>query len=143
MERIPEFVANHLFLISLFLALLALLLRNLFGAALTGVTQIEPAETTRLINREGALVLDVRPGAEFEQGHILNAINIPEAELAVRQKELEKHKDKPIIACCQTGTMSVRAAGRMRAGGFEKLYCLKGGLAAWRSAGLPVTRGTA
>lgn len=142
MERIPEFVANHLFLVTLFLAILALLLWNLFGAELTGVAQVEPAEATRLINREGALVLDVRPGAEFQEGHVLNAVNIPEPELSSRQKELERHREKPIIACCQNGSMSVRAVSQMKAGGFEKLYCLKGGLTAWKSAGLPVTRET-
>lgn len=143
MERIPEFLGNNLFLFTLFMAILALLLWNLFGAALTGVTQVEPADATRMINREGALILDVRPGTEFQEGHILNAVNIPEAELTSREKEIEKHKGKPIIACCHNGSASARAASRLKAGGFEMPYCLKGGLMAWRSAGLPITRGPA
>ncbi|MBI2994335.1 MAG: rhodanese-like domain-containing protein [Gammaproteobacteria bacterium] len=143
MERIPEFIGNHLFLVTLFIAILALLLWNLFGATLTGVAQLEPAEATRMINREGALILDVRPAAEFQEGHVLNAVNIPEAELSSRQKELEKHKDKPVIACCGNGSASTRAVSQLKAGGFEKPYCLRGGLTAWRSAGLPVTRGQA
>ena len=140
MERIPEFIGNHLFLFTLFLALLGLLLWNLFGAVMTGVTLVEPAEATRMINREGAVVLDVRPAAEYQQGHVLNAMNIPEAELPERQKELEKHRDKPVIACCESGVASARAVSRLKAGGFEKSFCMRGGLTAWRSAGLPTTR---
>lgn len=143
MERIPEFIGNHLFLVTLFVAILALLLWNLFGSALTGVIQVEPAEATRMINREGAVVLDVRPAEEFQAGHVLNAVNIPEPELATRREELDKHKDRPLIAYCANGAASTRAVSQLKAGGFEKPYCLRGGLSAWRSAGLPVTRAQA
>lgn len=142
MERIPEFIGNHLFLVALFVAILVLLLWNVFGTVVTGVRQIDPTEATFLMNREGAMVLDVRAGAEYQGGHILNAVNIPDGELASRQKELDTYRSKPVITCCQNGALSARVARLLRAGGFERLYCLRGGLAAWRNANLPLTRDT-
>lgn len=141
MERIPEFIGNHLFLVSLFVALLALLLWNLFGDALSGVAQLAPAEVTLLLNRENALLLDVRTAAEFGDGHILGAVNMPAAEIETRQKELERYRDRPVVACCANGTHSTRVVRALRLQGIGKVHCLKGGLAAWRAAGLPLTRG--
>jgi rhodanese-related sulfurtransferase len=140
MERIPEFIGNHLFLVTLFIAILALLLWNLFGDALSGVEQLAPADATLLLNRQGGVVLDVRPKGEFDAGHILNALNLPAGELEAQQKTLDRHKDRPIIACCQNGALSARAARTMKLKGFAKVYSLRGGLAAWRNAGLPLTR---
>jgi rhodanese-related sulfurtransferase len=140
MERIPEFIGNHLFLVSLFVAILALLIWNLFGDALSGIEQLSPADATLLLNRNDALVLDLRPKQEFEAGHIIHALSLPPDDADAQQKILEKHKDRPLITCCQNGTLSARAARSMRFKGHEKVYCLKGGVAAWRSAGLPLTR---
>lgn len=139
MERIPEFIGNHLFLVTLFIAILALLLWNLFGDALSGVEHLSPADATLLLNRQNAVVLDLRPEREFESGHIIHALNLP-ADADAQQKILEKHRDRPMIAVCQNGMLSARLARTIKVKGFEKVYCLKGGLAAWRGAGLPVTR---
>src|SRR5690606_26102621 len=97
MEKLPEFIGNHLFLASLFIAILILLLWNLFGTALAGVTRVPPSEVTRLMNREKAVIVDVRGSGDFSSGHILNAMNIPESELATRLKELEKFRKQPVI----------------------------------------------
>jgi len=140
MDRLLEFAGNHLFLVSLFFALLILLIWNLSGGVIWGVQQVEPSDLTRLINRDRAVVLDVRPAEEYQGGHILNAINIPDAELAERQKELEKARGKPLVAYCNNGGISRNTARRLKALGFENVQCLNGGLAAWRSAGLPVSR---
>jgi rhodanese-related sulfurtransferase len=140
MDRLLEFTANHPFLIALLVAILALLAWNLFGAALVGVRQVVPAEAVRLINHENAMVLDVRGEGEFAQGHILNARNIPARQFAERLAEIEKHRAQVMIACCATGAESLRICRQLQGHGFEKVYCLKGGLAAWQNAGLPVTR---
>ena len=142
MLRLIEFISNHPFLVSLFIAILALLLWNVFSGSLTGVALIGPADATFLMNRENAAVIDLRAAGDFRNGHILNAVNIPESELQERQKDLGKYKGKPVIACCQNGAVSGRVARTLRTEGFEKVYCLKGGVAAWQSANLPVARGT-
>ena len=140
MERLPEFIANHLWLVSLFVAILALLLWNIFGSAMSGLGQVGPAEVTRMLNHEKALLLDLRANADYASGHILSAHNIPAAELENRQKELQKHKSAPVILCCSRDADGVRAGRVLKIAGFEKIYSLKGGLEAWRNANLPLAR---
>jgi len=140
MEKLPEFIGNHLFLSSLFIATLGLLLWNLFGSVLTGIQQLPAAEVTRLMNHEKALVLDVRPVDEYANGHILNALNIPAKDMAHEQKKLVKHKHRPVITCCSSGAVSARSARTLKMQGYEKVYCLSGGLQAWQSANLPMTK---
>src|SRR5690606_26193523 len=101
MENLIEFIGNNLFWVTLWFAVLTLLLWNMFGNIIMGISQIEPSELTRLINHEHAAVIDVRLPADFEAGHILDAINIPEAELQSRKKELEKLRKKPVVVYCQ------------------------------------------
>ena len=140
MEKLPEFIANHLWLVLLFVSILALLLWNIFGAAMSGLAQLGPAEVTRLMNHEKALLLDLRTNADYSSGHILSARNIPAAELEGRQKELQKYKSGPVILCSNRDSDGVKAGRVLKFAGFEKIYSLKGGLEAWRSANLPVTR---
>jgi len=140
LERLPEFISNHIILVTLFIAILAVLVWNLFGSVISGIDQLTPAQLTRLMNRENAVVIDVRSQEEFNKGHILNARNIPEGELQSRHKELEKLKANPMVACCDSGAASPKLARSLKATGFEKIFVLKGGIHAWQSAGLPLSK---
>jgi len=140
MENIPEFIANHLFLFSLMIDILALLLWNIFGSSFSGVAELTPMEATRKMNHEKAILLDMRPVKDFAEGHILNSLNIPVEKLSDQQNELIKYKDRPLILCCKIETDSIRAARLLKQQGFDQLYCLKGGLQTWRSASLPLIR---
>ena len=140
MEHFPEFIANHLFLFSLLVAILALLLWNLFGNSISGIIDIAPMEATRMMNHDKAVVLDLRVAEEFADGHIINAINTPAEKLAEQTEGLEKYRKRPLILTCKHGSDSVRAARILKQKQFEKIYCLKGGLQAWQSANLPLVR---
>ncbi len=140
MEHFPEFVTNHLFLFSLLVAISSLLIWNLFGNAMSGISQVIPMEATRLINHENAVILDLRSENNFKEGHIINAINIPAERLSERQNELQKYKERHVILYCNNGTESARATHILKHNGFEKIHCMKGGLLAWRNANLPLTR---
>lgn len=137
MENLTEFVSTNLLWVCLWFALLMLLIWNTAGNALLGVKQIEPMDVTRLLNHEHAALLDIRTAAEFAAGHILGAINIPEAELPQKKTELEKMKKKPLIVCCQNGLASPRIVRQLNSEGFESVSLLRGGYATWKKAGLP------
>lgn len=139
MDRLIEFIGNNIFWVSLWLAVLILLLWNLFSNMVMGIRQIEPMDLTRRINREDALVVDIRDTAEFEQGHILNAINIPEKEFAERKQELEKYRKRPVVVYCQNGAASSRVVRLLKMDSFPDINALKGGLAMWQRAGLPLS----
>lgn len=141
MERIPEFIANHLFLVCLFVAILVMLLWNLFGAAMIGVVSVGHGEATRLINKEHGVVLDVRGADDFAAGHILGALHVPLEALEARRAELDQYRERPVIAVCAAGNDAGRVVRMLRGAGFTRAVALAGGIAAWQGAHLPVTRG--
>lgn len=140
MEKVPEFIGNNLFLVSLFVAIASLLFWNIFAGTL-GASQITSPEVTRLINHEDAVILDIRKSDAFKQGHIINAINIDVTTLASKEKQLEKYQDKTVVICCAQGSESIRIVRGLKTKGFEKLYSLKGGVSAWQNASLPLSKG--
>ena len=103
------------------------------------VSHLSPAEATLLMNREDALVLDVRETGEWSSGHITGARHITLAQLDKRLSELDKFKEKPIIVVCATGNRSSSACGQLKKHGFGKVFSLGGGIAGWRDASLPLT----
>jgi len=105
-----------------------------------GGASVNTLEATQLINREDALVLDVRNADEFNKGHILNARNMPLSQLDTRIAEIEKLKEKPVIVACESGNRSGAAAAALRKRGFARVFNLSGGIGAWQQAGLPVEK---
>ena len=101
---------------------------------------VSTLQATQLINREDALVIDVRDADAYAKGHILGAKSVPLADLARRAGDLEKHKSKAVIVSCQNGDRSSAAAATLRQNGFSRVHPLNGGFAAWQHAGLPVEK---
>jgi len=106
-----------------------------------GFKGLRPAELTALINREDALVVDLRPAGEFEKGHIPGSKNVQMAQFDPENKALAKAKSLPVVAVCKAGVTATDAAKRLRKAGFEKVYVLEGGIGAWQQADLPLARG--
>jgi rhodanese-related sulfurtransferase len=102
--------------------------------------EVGPTEAVQLINRRDAVVLDVRDAADYKSGHITNARHMPESELDSRAKELEKMKSRPIIVSCARGNRSANVAARLRKLGFNEVFSLRGGLAAWQTANMPLEK---
>ena len=139
-DRLQEFFSNHPELCLAFIAILGGIVWTLFQDSPRGVRKLSPSDATRLINHEDAVIIDVRSDGEFRQGHIVNALNIPESQLAERLGKLNKYRGRPIITTCRTGQVSVKAGGKLVADGFEKVYTLNGGILAWEGASLPLTK---
>ena len=97
-------------------------------------------QATQMINREDALVLDVREPTEFDNGHLLGAKNMPLGSVEARAGELDKHKSKPVIVVCGGGNRASKAAMILREKGFLNVVNLSGGFPAWQQAGLPVVK---
>lgn len=137
---IGEFILNHPFLFGALVIILALLIAGEAKRKLLGFREIKPAEVTRLINHENAVVLDVRDDKDFDSGHIVNAVHIPFAFLDGRLDQLERYKGRPIIVVCRNGQQSARAGVLLKNQGFEPVYKLGGGMLAWVNADAPVTK---
>jgi rhodanese-related sulfurtransferase/DNA-binding MarR family transcriptional regulator len=88
--------------------------------------------------RDGTVVvIDVRPGEEFEAGHLPYARSLPLPELKKRLKELPK--DKPVVAYCRGPfcMMANEAVALLLKRGY-RAFKLDDGVAEWRAKGLPV-----
>lgn len=142
-ERLPEFIGNHFVLVTLFLLAAMMLVSTEFAALTRRYKAIAPAELTRLVNRDNALLIDVSAHSEFESGHIAGSRHVAMAQFDPDHKDLAKVKDLPVIVVCRTGQTSATACARLAAAGFSKVHWLDGGVASWKSADLPVAKGKA
>jgi rhodanese-related sulfurtransferase len=128
-----EFVQNNLLLIGVAFVSGALLLWPYVRRS-AGGPAVDNTKATLLINREDALVLDVRDSNEFANGHVLGAKNIPLAQLESRVGELGKHQVKPVIVVCKAARTWRPRPAPCCARGASPTFTLAGGYQAWFSA---------
>lgn len=78
--------------------------------------------------KQGAILVDVRSKQEYNEGHLINAINIPEHEIdRLIEKELP-NKNQLIVLYCQSGSRSQIVYSKMTKKGYKNVYSLEGGL---------------
>jgi rhodanese-related sulfurtransferase len=135
-----KFLQDNILLIAVAFVSGAMLIWPYVRRATAGPS-VSPSQATQLINREDALVLDVREPGEYGGGHILGARNVPLSRIDAGGAEIAgKNKDRPVILYCESGNRSAKAAAALRSQGYTKVLNLAGGIGAWQQAGLPVER---
>ena len=140
MDKFLEFTGNHTVLVlALVISFFVLIFTELRRRA-SGLVAVDPTDAVGLINND-ATVIDLRNAESFARGHIVNARNIPFDELEANRDKVDKFKSKPILAVCDSGVSSNKTVTALRNSGFDSVYGLKGGMAAWSQAGLPVVTG--
>ena len=133
-----QFFIENWYLLLLAVVSGALLLVPTFkGGAVGGLSA---ADAVQSINREKAIVIDVREAAEYDAGHITNAKNVPVAQLEERLPQVAKNKALPIVLVCDKGARASRAQAVAKKLGYEKAQVLAGGMKAWRDASMPVVK---
>lgn len=144
MDQLIEFATSSTLITILSVAwvgLVVLIIYSYVGGMLSPVKELNTHEATLLMNKEDAIVLDIRAANEFKAGHILGARQIKAEELKEANfSKLEKSKDKPIIVVCAMGVSAKKAASQMLKAGFTKVSVLKGGMGAWQAGSLPVSK---
>lgn len=142
MQEIMQFISRHPILSLAWVGLLAAVLFMTFKGLTSKVKVITRGEATRLINKEDAVIVDVRSRDDFRKGHIANSLNILPADIKSSNfGELEKHKVQPVIVVCGNGVSSQDSAVLLTKAGFEKVTLLKEGIAGWSGENLPLVRG--
>jgi rhodanese-related sulfurtransferase len=132
-----EFIGNHWMLFAALGVILGLLT---YSFILGDKGSVDPSSATVMINQRDAAVIDVRPAADFAKGHIINAVNVPMNGFKKQTGALSRYKSGPVIVNCRSGSQSQAACHVLRKAGFDEVYNLKGGILAWESANLPLTR---
>ncbi|WP_414829549.1 rhodanese-like domain-containing protein [Alteromonas sp. H39] len=141
MDQLIEFASNNMLLAGIWAALVAMLIFSYISAWTSPVKEVNTHEATLLINKQDAIVLDTRPQKDYKAGHILSARQLKPEEIREKDfKKLEKSKDKPIIVVCAMGNSARGIASSMAKAGFSEVCVLKGGMNAWQSASLPVSK---
>ena len=136
-EQIFDFVTNHYVLVSFFVFLLVAFVIN---EGKQGGAAITPTNLVNLVNREGAMLLDIRDSKDYSSGHIAGAVSMPVASIDARIGELESHKDKPVVLVCKMGQHASATGRKLKALGFENVRRLSGGMSEWTASSLPVVK---
>lgn len=99
------------------------------------ITQIPPADAFSR-QQQGAVLLDVREPVSVEQGSPVGAIRQSRGFLELMIEQQLPEPDQEIIVLCETGVCSLFAADDLIRLGYTNVMSVKGGYAAWKSAGL-------
>lgn len=96
------------------------------------MNHLKPNALRQALERNEALLIDVREPGEFAREHIAGAQSLPLSAFDVTHLP----RDRKIVLCCQSGARSTRAVAQLQAAGFNDVAHLDGGLAAWKAAHL-------
>ena len=138
-QKLIQFVVNHWLLVGGFLILLILLFYEEARSKGMG-SNVSVHEAINLINREDAIVVDIRESNAFSDGHIAKARNIPRDQVDQDLDKLKAFKARPVIVVCARGQFSMQVAAKLRKAGFEKAQSLQGGMQAWTNAAMPTKK---
>ncbi|MFZ2449222.1 MAG: rhodanese-like domain-containing protein [Methylovulum miyakonense] len=131
MDRYIEFALNHYILSLALIIVTYLLVQDFFESAFKKFTVISPLLAVNKMNNEDTVIIDVREPLEFTESHIENAMNTPLSKLPEQLASLGTYKKTPILIACQTGTRSATAGKLLTKAGFEQVFVITGGMAAW------------
>jgi rhodanese-related sulfurtransferase len=140
MQRLLEYIQLHPFLASLAVAMALAVLAFELRMRGQNYSAVQPQEAIRLMN-QGAQVYDLRSRDAFAAGHVSGAKNLDPGQLDGAADTLKRLKDRTLLLVCEDGLQAIKLTRQLHAGGFTKVFNLRGGIAAWRAEGLPLQRG--
>ncbi|HVI59636.1 MAG TPA: rhodanese-like domain-containing protein [Luteimonas sp.] len=141
LEELLTFAGRHQLLSIGLVGLTVAIVANEVAQLFRGYKVLRPAGLTALVNRDNALVVDLRPMADFEKGHIPGSKNVQMSQFDPESKQLAPAKALPVVLVCKTGQTAGAAAKRLRKAGFEHVHVLDGGIGGWQQADLPLAKG--
>ncbi len=142
MEQFLQFATAHW---QLFLALLVILGAILVFELKTQADSVAISPQTAIdwINRQEAVVVDIRSQEAFAKGHIIHSQSILTNDVVAaltQGKNANKYKNKPILVVCARGIQAEKTAALLKKEGLEKVAILKGGIEGWIAADLPLEK---
>lgn len=137
------FASNNPLLSMAFVGLTLALVYTEIARLFRGYRDLTPAQLTELMNRDNALVIDVRAEGDFEKGHIVGSRHLLLSQVSAEHKLLAKAKEQPVALVCAAGISAHGAAKTLVKAGFKQVAVLEGGIGAWQQAGLPLAKGRA
>jgi rhodanese-related sulfurtransferase len=139
MQQLLEYIAHHPYLSGAAIAAAIAVLAYELHARVQAFAALSAAQAVRLMN-QGALVIDLRNKDSYDAGHIVDARNVPAADLPAQADSLKKWRDKNVITYCDSGIQGASAARTLIKLGFTKVFNLQGGLNAWVKDNMPLAK---
>ncbi len=96
----------------------------------TVFVKISAQEAKKMMDAGGVVILDVRTQEEYAEGHIADAILLPDSEVASRAAEVLPDKEAPVLVYCRSGRRSALAAQSLKDLGYSRIYDF-GGIQDW------------
>jgi rhodanese-related sulfurtransferase len=140
MERLIEYTNHHPWLTGALVLIAIVVIIYEMRARSETMASVSPQDMVRLMN-QGALLIDLRPPEQYTAGHVGGARQMTGEQILKASETLKKYKDKAVVVYDDTGSLGASAVRQLAAQGFTKAFNLRGGLAAWRTENLPLTRG--
>jgi len=140
MERLFEYANHHPWLAGALVLVSILVIVYEMRVQSETKASVSPQDMVRLMN-QGALLIDLRPLEQYSAGHVGGARQMSGEQILQAGDTLKKYKEKAVVVYDDTGSLSASAVRQLAAQGFTKAFTLRGGLAAWRTENLPLTRG--
>ncbi len=142
MQEVIQFASKNPILCIAWIGLLIAVIVLTFKLIFSKVKVINNAEAVTLINKEDAIVVDIRPIEAFNEATIVaEAINlIPTDIKSGNIAHLNKHKEQPIVIVDADGTESRSSGQALLEQGFTRVYMLKGGILGWKQGNMPIVR---
>lgn len=140
-NEILPFVKNHPMLSLGWIALFVVIIYLTIKSKLTKVKIVNNAQAIQMMNKENAVIVDLRLVDNFKKGHITESLNVLPIDIKNGSlKSIEKYKESPIILVDDNG-LSANASGEiLTKQGFLHIFALKDGIAGWNGENLPLVK---
>ncbi|MBV6626927.1 MAG: rhodanese-like domain-containing protein [Rivularia sp. (in: Bacteria)] len=102
--------------------------------------EVDAAKLKQWMEEDKALLIDVREKNEFATEHIPGAKLMPLSHF--HPERISNEARRKVVLQCQSGNCSAKVTDKMFLAGLRDITYLKGGLAAWKSAGYPTELNT-
>src|SRR5580692_9497038 len=139
MQRLLEYIGHHPYLAGATLLAAIVVVAFEVRERVQAFAALSASQAVRLMN-QGALVIDLRSKELYDAGHIVDARNVPAAEIESQADALKKWRERNVITYCDSGANGASAARTLTKLGFTKVFNLEGGLNAWVKDNLPLAK---
>ncbi|UAJ65772.1 rhodanese-like domain-containing protein [Candidatus Schneideria nysicola] len=138
-EAIIQFILQHPLIIITWLILLVILIFHFLYDFYYRIKFISNDEVIYFINKCNAKIIDLRNSCDYEEGHIINSINITLDDIKAKKWKFSDKKQS-IIFIHNNGFLIRRLIRKFHIAGYQNIYVLKEGILGWEKANLPLIK---
>lgn len=114
--------------------------QQLVAEAKKNIREVSPEEARPEVERDNALLIDVREESDWAEGHAAGAKHLSRGTIELDIEDEVPDTDRPIICYCGGGSRSALVTESLQKMGYTNVRSLAGGFKEWKAAGLPTEK---